>query len=201
MPVPPPQYSMQSSHPFAQKVARKADWALDDGDYQTALDFFEQALQHDPAFDYARWGLAKAHTELQNYDVALTTIEELSSRYPEEQELLNEKGLILKGQKKWNAAQNIFESIITQDPSYAAAYANLGELFEHIEQEEKAVRIYQRFLQHSSHQDDIDEVNYRIERIQRKQRREERRLARAERKKATTTSQNSRTDQTTQVDE
>lgn len=171
-------YRLASTHPVAQKVALKADWALEDGEFAEATALYEQALSLDPSFDYARFGLARSLTDQEQPKRAKELIEELIERHPDEVDLLHEYGLILLDLKEYDKAQEQWEAVLKIEPHFSSVFANLGQMWNALGKPHKAIEAYEQFLTLSDDQEACEEIEDTVEGIKRKIRREERRAAR-----------------------
>jgi Tfp pilus assembly protein PilF len=81
--------------------------------------------------------------QLKRNDEAFDTYLELSREYPELAEVQNNLGVMLAAQGRMDEARQAFENALRNNPDYAIAHENLGDILMHLAQRsyDKAIRL------------------------------------------------------------
>jgi tetratricopeptide (TPR) repeat protein len=120
--------------------------ALERGDFQSAVELFDQALDLDPQSAMACSGRGWAYYGLGEYSEAITSYNQAIALDPNLAMAYNNRGLAYAAQGQWEQAMADYDQAIALDPNLAIAYSNRG--FAHVEQGqwEQAVTDYNQVL-------------------------------------------------------
>lgn len=104
---------------------QQAFFYLRGGDARAAAERYRALNAADPKDTRARFGLAEALNDLEQYGEAEKIYAELLQKTPDEAELLGSYGLSLIGQKKWDEAAKVFTKLlgISGAPEHLGALA------------------------------------------------------------------------------
>ncbi len=122
---------------------------LDNGDHQTALDFFARALEFEPPSEdlasvYTYMGVC--YKELSQFDNAEAVLQKGHRTDPERTDTLNLLGFSHYKLGNHEAAVSCFKKLIALDPSSAIDYANIASNYRAMGEKDKAVKYYQLAL-------------------------------------------------------
>jgi predicted Zn-dependent protease len=95
---------------------------------QSAAADFRRAVELDPARDDARWGLAVSLVEIGRYQEALTHLEQLRPRRPDDPELLVRIARCYARLDRRDDARRLLEEVLAAHPDNGPALLNLGQL-------------------------------------------------------------------------
>jgi Tfp pilus assembly protein PilF len=123
-------------HDEVQKSMMRRDW-------KNALWITEEYLQEQPRDPQMRFWRARLLEQLKRNDEAFDTYLELSREYPELAEVQNNLGVMLAAQGRIDEARQAFENALRNNPDYAIAHENLGDILMHLAQRsyDKAIRL------------------------------------------------------------
>ena len=123
-------------HDEVQKSMMRRDW-------KNALWITEEYLQEQPRDPQMRFWRARLLEQLKRNDEAFDTYLELSREYPELAEVQNNLGVMLAAQGRMDEARQAFENALRNNPDYAIAHENLGDILMHLAQRsyDKAIRL------------------------------------------------------------
>jgi Tfp pilus assembly protein PilF len=123
-------------HDEVQKSMMRRDW-------NNALWITEEYLQEQPRDPQMRFWRARLLEQLKRNDEAFDTYLELSREYPELAEVQNNLGVMLAAQGRMDEARQAFENALRNNPDYAIAHENLGDILMHLAQRsyDKAIRL------------------------------------------------------------
>jgi Tfp pilus assembly protein PilF len=123
-------------HDEVQKSMMRRDW-------NNALWITEEYLQEQPRDPQMRFWRARLLEQLKRNDEAFDTYLELSREYPELAEVQNNLGVMLAAQGRIDEARQAFENALRNNPDYAIAHENLGDILMHLAQRsyDKAIRL------------------------------------------------------------
>jgi len=99
---------------------------LNSGDHESALLWFEKAIEIDPNFVPSLANLAKTYLLKENFKEALNIYKRLEKIHPEDQDILNNIAHILIMIKDLEPAKEYLRRVIKQDSNNAYALNNLG---------------------------------------------------------------------------
>ncbi|MCS6873310.1 MAG: tetratricopeptide repeat protein [Pyrinomonadaceae bacterium] len=118
-PKSPTKTRQTQSEKASRDIASAAMALLEKGEYETAIDYFIQAISLDPKNQDAKIGLSRAYTVKAN-------------------QFLDSKRL--------DRAEYFYKEAIKYDANNAAAYAGLGEVYEELERRDEALKNYEKAL-------------------------------------------------------
>ncbi len=121
-------------HEEVQKSMAKRDWP-------TALLQIEEHLETQPRDPQMRFWRARLLEQQQRTDEAFDIYVQLSEDYPELPEVQNNLGVLLAARGKTDEAKHAFEHALRNNPNYATAHENLGDILLH-----QAQRAYDKAL-------------------------------------------------------
>jgi Tfp pilus assembly protein PilF len=112
-------------------------------DWNNALWITETYLQEQPRDPQMRFWRARLLEQLQRTDEAFDTYQELSREYPELPEVQNNLGVMLAAKGRLAEARQAFENALRNNPDYATAHENMGDILMHLAQRsyDKAIRL------------------------------------------------------------
>lgn len=123
-------------HDEVQKSMKRRDW-------NNALWITEEYLQEQPRDPQMRFWRARLLEQLNRTDEAFDTYLDLSREYPELPEVLNNLGVMLAAKGRIDEARQAFEHALRNNPDYATAHENLGDILVHLAQRsyDNAIRL------------------------------------------------------------
>ena len=123
-------------HDEVQKSMKRRDW-------NNALWITEEYLQEQPRDPQMRFWRARLLEQLQRTDEAFDTYQELSREYPELPEVQNNLGVMQAAKGRLDEARQAFENALRNNPDYATAHENMGDILMHLAQRsyDKAIRL------------------------------------------------------------
>lgn len=124
-----------------------AYWLLSTGNPGKAAEYASSALACDSSFAPAWLTLSMALTDLNLYQEALQISGESIEAQPGSIQLLHQYASALDAAGYTPEAINAYEEVIRIDPERAAAYADLGLLYESTKRDGDAVKAYRRLLE------------------------------------------------------
>ena len=115
-------------------VAQTSDYAeitqlLKTGKATEALGKADQRLTAAPRDPQLRFLRGVAQTDLGQTDAAIATFTQLIQEYPELPEPYNNLAVIHASQNQLDKARTALEMAVRNNPSYAAAHENLGDIY------------------------------------------------------------------------
>ena len=112
-------------HDEVQKKMIQRDWP-------GALQEIDDYLQERPRDPQMRFWRARMLEILQRKSEALQVYRQLSEEYPELPEVQNNLGVMLAAEGQIDEAKRSFELALRNNPTYAIAHENLGDIFLHL---------------------------------------------------------------------
>jgi tetratricopeptide (TPR) repeat protein len=97
---------------------------IDEGDYKGALEYLRKSEQYLPKSNRLYWLMSLAYYKSNNFDNAMKFNLIATKNDPDNAEYLITQGSILMGQKKYEAARAVFDSIIKKDSKNWDAHLN-----------------------------------------------------------------------------
>ena len=116
-----------SPHVEVQKKMNQRDWP-------GALQEIDEYLQERPRDPQMRFWRARMLEVLQRKPEALQVYRQLSEEYPELPEVQNNLGVMLAADGQIDEVKRAFELALRNNPTYAIAHENLGDIFLHLAQ-------------------------------------------------------------------
>ena len=114
-------------HDEVQKSMQAREWF-------NALSQVDLYLTVQPRDPQMRFWRARLLEQLQQADEALETYLALAQDYPELPEVQNNLGVMLAAKGRVDEARAAFEHALRNNPNYATAHENLGDIFLHLAQ-------------------------------------------------------------------
>ena len=123
-------------HDEVQKSMSRRDWS-------GAMALIDEYLNEQPRDPQMRFWRARLLEQLKRNDEAFDTYLELSREYPELAEVQKNLGVMLAAQGRMDEARQAFENALRNNPDYAIAHENLGDILMHLAQRsyDKAIRL------------------------------------------------------------
>lgn len=116
-----------TAHDEVQKSMQAREWF-------NALSQVDVYLTLQPRDPQMRFWRARLLEQLQQADEALETYLALAQDYPELPEVQNNLGVMLAAKGRVDEARAAFEHALRNNPNYATAHENLGDIFLHLAQ-------------------------------------------------------------------
>jgi len=116
------------------------------GQYEKAVEQFQQAVQLDPVNDQAYFQLAQAYQNLNQIDKAEETYKRRISARPEYYRGYSGLGAFYIGQAEYEKAQEMFEKAIALKPASYGDYRNLGGTLLYEGKDEEATRALEKSI-------------------------------------------------------
>jgi len=112
-------------HDEVQKAMGQRKWGL-------ALEQIDTYLQERPRDPQMRFWRARLLEQLQRGDEAFVVYEGLAQDYPELAEVQNNLGVMYAARGNLGQAKLAFENALRNNPSYATAHENMGDILLHL---------------------------------------------------------------------
>jgi Flp pilus assembly protein TadD len=112
-------------HAEVQKAIGQRKW-------DQALEQIDVYLLERPRDPQMRFWRAHLLEQLQRGDEAFAVYEELAQDYPELPEVQNNLGVMHAAKGNWGQAKLAFENALLNNPSYATAHENMGDILLHL---------------------------------------------------------------------
>ena len=112
-------------HAEVQKAMGQRKWDL-------ALEQIDAYLLERPRDPQMRFWRARLLEQLQRGDEAFAVYEELAQDYPELAEVQNNLGVMYAARGNLGQAKLAFEHALRNNPNYATAYENMGDILLHL---------------------------------------------------------------------
>ena len=112
-------------HVEVQKAMGQRKWDL-------ALKEIDAYLQERPRDPQMRFWRARLLEQLQRSDEAFVVYEDLAQDYPELAEVQNNLGVMYAARGNLGQAKLAFENALRNNPSYATAHENMGDILLHL---------------------------------------------------------------------
>jgi len=116
------------------------------GQYEKAVEQFQQAVQLDPAQDQAYRSLAAAYQKVNQIDKAEETLKRRISARPDYWFGYTDLGVFYFGQAQYEKAQAMFEKAVSLKPSNYGDYSNLGATFLYEGKDKEATEALERSI-------------------------------------------------------
>ena len=123
-------------HDEVQKSMSRRDWS-------GAMATVDEYLKDQPRDPQMRFWRARLLEITQRSDLALLEYQSLAQESPEVPEVQNNLGVLLAAKGQTDEARVAFENALRNNPQYAIAHENLGDIFLHLAQRayDNAIRL------------------------------------------------------------
>lgn len=129
--------------------------------YYDALQNYQTALKYDKAAGIY-FAVANLQFTLDKFDDALNSINSALRISPNDITYLELKAGILRAQEKYSKAAETYETIISRNPDYTYGLYSLARMYQHLNQPEKAIRIYEKITEEIGYDFDVLKRMYEI---------------------------------------
>ena len=138
-----------SPDPQAQAAALlgKADSSREAGDYQAALDTYDNAIALNPDAAEAHWGRCYSLNQLSRHQEGLAACDRALALNPNDPNALWSKGTALQNLKQPAAALKLYNQAIAQKPDFAEAWNNKGTILMGLGRHNEAFKAYDKAVQ------------------------------------------------------
>jgi len=119
---------------------------LGQGKYDDAIGEFQQAIHASEDLGIARVNMARALFKKRDYQAAIKTLEDYSSRQPRSKDAENLLGNIAMEQKQYAEAERHFKKALEYEPNFTDARNSLGILYDHLGRRDDALAEYLRVV-------------------------------------------------------
>ncbi|OQX00856.1 MAG: hypothetical protein BWK80_61115 [Desulfobacteraceae bacterium IS3] len=116
------------------------------GHADKAVQYLKEAMQRDPESSYLQKELANLYLRTDDPKSALSLVENVLKKEPENLETLILYGRLKHALKDMEAAKKIYERILDKDPSQKDIYMFLGNIYLDENDADNASRIYRRMI-------------------------------------------------------
>lgn len=120
-----------------------------------AIDHLEKAREYESGDRDIVFQLARAKQMTGDLEGAIASFDEALELDPNFAPAHFYKGMALKAQKQWDAADARLREAIAIDPAYARAFIELAAMYEEFEHEDEARGVYEEALKHNRLQPDL----------------------------------------------
>lgn len=112
------------------------------GDYQAALESYNQAIKLDPLYAKAYYNRGLAYGALNNYQMAIEQYSKSIQISPKSSMVYNNRGIIYYNLKRYQEALVDYDKCLTLSPNNSVAYNNRAVLYNELGNYEKALSDY-----------------------------------------------------------
>lgn len=99
------------------------------GEYEKAIEFYQEILKEDPENYQATRELAQVYSWNQEYDRSIQYYDKLLSKNPKDYDALLGKAQVLSWKREYNKAENLYTMVIEAVPDYLDAYLGLTNVY------------------------------------------------------------------------
>lgn len=97
-----------------------------EGDYQSAIDYFTEAIQDEPQVDIFHFNRYKVYSEMGNHQDALNDIDSAIAQDPNHPDYYSARGIVHYNLENWQQAINDFDDVIERMEPGASLYMYRG---------------------------------------------------------------------------
>ena len=127
--------------------------------------YLDKAIAKDPESRFLKQGLLEILVEKGNYQGALEESALLLKEDPDNVRVLLTRAAVLLQLKKWNEASAVYEKVLKTAPEESQTYFLLAETYHKANQPEKAISVYQRFIENLPNSPDVISAWFFIGRV------------------------------------
>jgi tetratricopeptide (TPR) repeat protein len=117
------------------------------GNYTQAIELYKQALQVSPDFEWAWYGLGKAHAKQGEYDQAIEAYQKAIYIKPDFEWAWYLLGNVYMDQGNYNQAIKTYQKITYIRPDFKWVWYNLGSAYGNQEKYDQAIDAFQKAIQ------------------------------------------------------
>lgn len=99
------------------------------GEYEKAIEFYQEVLKEDPENYQAIRELAQVYSWNKEYDKSIQCYDKLLSKNPKDYDALLGKAQVLSWKGEYNKAENLYTEVIEAVPDYLDAYLGLINVY------------------------------------------------------------------------
>ena len=99
------------------------------GEYEKAIEFYQEILKEDPENSRAIRELAQVYSWNKDYDKSIQHYDKLLSKNPKDYDALLGKAQVLSWKGEYNKAENLYTMVIEAVPDYLDAYLGLTNVY------------------------------------------------------------------------
>jgi len=134
-------------------------------DYKNSVIYSKKAVENggDFAEAYNNYGYALA--QLGQYEEALKMVNKSLSIKSDSAAALDSKGFALFGLGRYPEALAAYQEALKQDPTIGEIYLHIGQTYDKLKDNDKAVKSYQTYLQMTPDAPDKAQINERIQQL------------------------------------
>ncbi len=124
-----------------------ADKALNQDDYETAIEIYRQYLEENPDSYEAQFGLARALAYSGNHEDAIKVLDELLADHPDDPDAHLLRGRVLSWGRYFTEAKEDLDFVTRNHPDYADAWSALGDLYRWSGRPDEAIEVYTKLIE------------------------------------------------------
>jgi tetratricopeptide (TPR) repeat protein len=147
----------QADPALAEWLLRRGDERRQQGHWNEAVTFYRRSLKVQPLFPAARFGLGKAHLEMDETDLALEAygvlrgedeklakdlLDQIRARYEDRLDVHEKLARVHLEVQAYEEAATAYSDILAIEPKRVAAHVGLGEALSELGRYDDAVRAY-----------------------------------------------------------
>lgn len=140
-----------------EKFKRLGDQALDKGDYQGALKYFERAVYLDQKNSIGWSRKAAAEIYLRKYDDAISSTDEAIKLDRKNADAWFNRGLVFDKRRKYDEALSNYDHALRYNSKHVKALNNKGTVLGQLERWEEAQKCFERVLVFEPNNEDAKE--------------------------------------------
>jgi tetratricopeptide (TPR) repeat protein len=127
----------------AEEYYTKGNNARENGFYELAIGYYQQAIDIKPNYAYAYNNMGVAHDDFKNYDEAIRCYQKAIDLDPNYAKAYYNMGISYAHLENYNEAIRCYQKAIDLDPNHAA-YNNMGISYANLKNYNEAIRCYQK---------------------------------------------------------
>jgi tetratricopeptide (TPR) repeat protein len=126
----------------------EAQMQIKRGHLDQAVEYLEKAIEKDPTSLYLQKELAMVYLQMKQDDKALSLLEDLRKRAPQDADILTLYGRLMQKSRDPEAARGAYLEVLEIDPDRENIYLLLGGLYIQDDRLEDAQKTFERLVQH-----------------------------------------------------
>lgn len=134
-------------------------------DYKNSAYYSKKAVENggDFAEAYNNYGYALA--QLGQYEEAVKMVDKSLALKPDSAAALDSKGFALYGMGRYQQALDAYQEALRQDPTIGEIYLHIGQTYDKLQNQDKALKSYQTYLQMTPDAADKVQIEARIKQL------------------------------------